>query len=90
MASTLISGEREALLVDPPLTLKQGHELAAWIKSAIPDKKLSIAHGHGDHYFALTSCQEHFPDIHVVATSTPIKHTEQQAEPNHYKTHRGT
>ena len=35
MASTLIHGEKEALLVDPPLTQKQGQELAAWIKTVV-------------------------------------------------------
>jgi len=49
MASNLISDEREALFVDPPLTLQKGHELAVWIKSALPDKKLFITHDPGDH-----------------------------------------
>ena len=93
MASTLISGEKEAVLVDPPLTLQQGHELAAWIKSVIPDNRLAtifITDGHGDHYFALTSLLEHFPNARVVATSATIRHMKEQVEPHYYRTYWGT
>lgn len=34
MTSTLISGDKEAVLVDPRLTIEQGREPAAWIKKS--------------------------------------------------------
>jgi len=87
MASTLISGEKEAILIDPPLTIKQGNELAAWIKGVLGDKKLTtiyITHGHGDHYFALRSLLKHFPNAKAYATKATMKHMEKQVEPKFY------
>ena len=83
MASTLISGDKEAILVDPPLTIKQGTELALWIKGVIPDKTLKfifITHCHGDHYFALTEILRHFPQARAVATAAVVKLMYGQAE----------
>ena len=83
MASTLISGDKEAILVDPPLTIKQGTELAVWIKETIPDKTLKtifITHCHGDHYFSLSELLRHFPQVRAVATAAVVKHMSSQAE----------
>jgi glyoxylase-like metal-dependent hydrolase (beta-lactamase superfamily II) len=88
MASTLIHGEKEAVLVDPPLTIDQGNELAAWIKTVMPNKKLTtvfITHGHGDHYFAITPLLRHFPGARAVATPAVLEHMEQQVEPQFYQ-----
>jgi glyoxylase-like metal-dependent hydrolase (beta-lactamase superfamily II) len=88
MASTLISGEKEAMLIDPPLTIKQGNEISAWIKGVLgPKKKLTtiyITHGHGDHYFAATTVLKHFPDAKVFATKATLQHMAQQIEPEYY------
>ena len=87
MATTLIHGDREAVLVDPPLTRHQAHDLALWIKSVIPSKTLTtvfITHGHGDHYFALGPLLHHFPHARAVATPATIEHMAQQEEPEFY------
>lgn len=89
MASTLIHGEKEAILVDPPLTVEQGHQLATWIKGVIgpQNKRLTtvfITHGHGDHYFALSSLLKHFEGVKAVATAATVKHLAQQLEPEFY------
>ncbi|MCJ1404185.1 hypothetical protein MMC11_007410 [Xylographa trunciseda] len=87
MATTLIHGDKEAVLVDPPLTKAQADDLALWIKSIIPNKTLTtifITHGHGDHYFALGPLLQHFPHARAVATSATIAHMAQQEEPEFY------
>ena len=87
------SQERKKPYWSTPPTITQGHELAAWIKSVIPNKNLTtvfITHGHGDHYFTLTSLLEHFPDARVVETPATIKHMAQQVEPNYYNAYWGT
>ncbi len=87
MASTLISGEKEAMLIDPPLTINQGHELAAWVKGVLGDKKLTIiyiTHGHGDHYFALGPLLEHFPEAKAYATKATMELMKGQVEPEFF------
>jgi len=88
MASTLISGDKEAVLIDAPLTIQQGHDISAWIKGVLgPNKKLStiyITHGHGDHYFAVTTILKRFPDAKIYATKATREHLAQQAEPEYY------
>src|SRR5215510_2187201 len=56
ITATLISGERDAVLVDPLMTMEQGRALADWV--AASGKNLTtvyITHGHGDHWFGLGS-----------------------------------
>ena len=56
ISATLISGERDAVLVDALLTVGQAHDLAEWI--AAHGKNLMavyITHGHGDHWFGLST-----------------------------------
>jgi hypothetical protein len=50
ISSTLISGERDAVLVDTPITVEQARALANWV--AASGKNLTTiytTHGHGDH-----------------------------------------
>ena len=87
MASTLISGEKEAILIDPPLTIKQGDEIAAWIKQVLGKKQLTniyITHGHGDHYFALGPLLKHFPNAKAYATKATMEHMKGQIEPQFF------
>ena len=51
-ASTLILGNRDAVLTDPGLTSEQARVLGDWV--ATHDRNLTdifITHGHGDHWF---------------------------------------
>jgi glyoxylase-like metal-dependent hydrolase (beta-lactamase superfamily II) len=53
-SATLISGQRDAVLVDTFLTSEQAKTLAAWV--AASGKNLTaiyVTHGHGDHFFGL-------------------------------------
>jgi glyoxylase-like metal-dependent hydrolase (beta-lactamase superfamily II) len=88
MASTLISRDKEAILIDPPLTIKQGHEVSEWIEGVLgPTKNLTtiyITHGHGDHYFAASAILKHFPHVKIYATKGTIEHMAQQIGPDFY------
>src|ERR1700730_9331197 len=68
MASTLIYGARDAVLVDAFMTVKQANALADWVASK--DKNLLtiyITHGHGDHWFGIGTLLERFPNAKAVA-----------------------
>ncbi len=82
ISSTLISGERDAVLVDAPITVEQARSLANWI--AASGKNLTTiyaTHGHGDHFFGATTVLERFPNARFVARPEVIKIMRQQASP---------
>ncbi len=57
ISSTLIYGERDAVLVDAFITVEQSRALANWV--AASGKNLTTiyaTHGHGDHFFGARSC----------------------------------
>ena len=82
IASTLIYGRRDAVLVDAFMTIKQAADLVEWISAS--GKNLTtiyITHGHGDHWFGIGTLLERFPNAKVVATSDVIKVMRQHASP---------
>jgi glyoxylase-like metal-dependent hydrolase (beta-lactamase superfamily II) len=71
--STLISGERDAVLVDALLTTDEGRRLAKWVRDA--GKRLSavfITHGHGDHFFGAGPLLDAFPDAPLLASDQRV------------------
>ncbi|KPI40162.1 uncharacterized protein AB675_11347 [Cyphellophora attinorum] len=88
-AFTLIHDATSAILIDSPATLAQGHELAAWIKSTIPGKKLRgvmVTHGHGDHFFASPQVLSEVGDgsSKIYVDGKVLEHMRQQYEPEFY------
>ena len=82
MASTLIHGLRDAVLVDAFMTVKQANELTNWV--AASGKNLTtiyITHGHGDHWFGIGTVLERFPNARAVATPDVVKVMRQHASP---------
>ena len=74
VTSTLISGARDAILVDAQFTLSDGARVADWIQQS--GKRLTtvfITHGHPDHYFGLAPILAKFPDAKVIATPRVIE-----------------
>jgi len=81
-SSTLIYGERDAVLVDTFLTIDQGIELADQVAAA--GKHLThvyITHGHGDHFFGINALERRFPGVQVVATDSVVDRMASQFEP---------
>jgi glyoxylase-like metal-dependent hydrolase (beta-lactamase superfamily II) len=81
-SATLISGERDAVLVDTFLTIEQSDDLVQWV--AASGKNLTtiyVTHGHGDHFFGLAALLDRFPGARAVATSGVVQVMRQQASP---------
>src|SRR2546428_2573733 len=82
ISSTLISGERDAVLVDTPITVEQARVLTNWV--AARGKNLTTiyaTHGHGDHFFGASTVLERFPGARFVARPEVIEIMRQQASP---------
>lgn len=82
ITATLISGDRDAILVDPLMTIEQGRAVADWV--AASEKNLTtvyITHGHGDHWFGLSVIRERYPDARAVATVGVVEHMRAQVSP---------
>lgn len=66
--STLIAGDKDAVLVDAQFTLPDAHRLVAMILES--KKNLTtvyITHFHPDHYFGLAAIKQAFPKAQLVA-----------------------
>jgi glyoxylase-like metal-dependent hydrolase (beta-lactamase superfamily II) len=82
ISSTLISGERDAVLVDTPITVEQARALANWVVTSGKNLRTIYAtHGHGDHFFGTSTVLERFPGARFVARPDVIKVMRQQASP---------
>src|SRR5687768_2585666 len=66
--STLVAGERDAILIDAQFTLADAHRLVAMI---LESKKtltaVYVTHFHPDHYFGLGVIQQAFPKAKLIA-----------------------
>ena len=73
MASTLIYGMRDAVLVDAFMTVKQANALADWVAGRGTNlTTIYITHGHGDHWFGAGTVLERFPNAKAVATPNVV------------------
>jgi glyoxylase-like metal-dependent hydrolase (beta-lactamase superfamily II) len=82
ISSTLIFGDTDAVLVDPPMTIEQTERVAQWIADS--DKRLKhiyITHGHGDHWFGTAPLLRRFPDASVFASPGTIEVMRYHASP---------
>jgi len=87
ISSTLISGERDAVLVDTPITVEQSRALADWVVASGKNLTTIYAtHGHGDHFFGTSTILERFPGARFVARPEVIKVMRQQASPESLET----
>ncbi len=75
--STMISGERDMLVIDPQFSLSEAHRLAAEILESRKNLTLIyVTHPHPDHFFGLAVLKQAFPNARIVAlpaTANAIK-----------------
>jgi len=71
--STLVAGDKEAVLIDAQFSLADAHHLIAQL---LESKKtlttVYVTHGHPDHYFGLVAIKQAFPGAKLVATPATI------------------
>ena len=80
VASTLVYGERDAVLVDPPFTYEQVDRVGDWIeRSGKQMTAVYATHGHGDHWFGADHLRQRFPGATAYATNGTIAMMHQQA-----------
>jgi glyoxylase-like metal-dependent hydrolase (beta-lactamase superfamily II) len=82
ISATLISGQHDAVLVDPLMTIEQGMAVADWVSTT--GKNLTtvyVTHGHGDHWFGVGAVRERFPSVRAVATPAVVEGMRKSAAP---------
>ena len=71
--STLISGDRDAILVDALLTTSEGERLAAWVhNTGKRPRAIFVTHGHGDHFFGAGPVLDAFPGAQLMACDQQV------------------
>ena len=71
--STMISGDKDMLVIDPQFTLSEAHHLAAEI--LLSKKNLTtiyVTHAHPDHLFGLAVLHQAFPNAKIVALPATV------------------
>lgn len=77
VTSTLITGDRSAVLIDAQFTLADGKKVAEAVKAS--NKALTtvfVTHWHPDHYFGFAAIKEVFPDAKLVALPATVAEIE--------------
>jgi glyoxylase-like metal-dependent hydrolase (beta-lactamase superfamily II) len=76
--STLVSGQKDAILIDAQFTLADGKRVADAIKAT--GKTLTtvyVTHSHPDHYFGFAPVKEAFPSAKLVALPATVTEIQQ-------------
>ena len=72
--STMISGEKDMLVIDPQFSLSEAHKLAAEILESKKNLALIyITHPHPDHLFGLAVLKQAFPNAKIVALPATVE-----------------
>ncbi len=62
VTSTLVAGDRDAVLIDAQFTWSDARRLAERIEASAKNlTTVYVTHGHPDHYWGFTTLYEHFP-----------------------------
>src|SRR6266853_4713539 len=85
ISATLISGQRDAVLVDALMTVEQAHALVEWVEAH--GKHLTtiyLTHGHGDHFFGIGLLKQRFPDAQAVARPDIVEAMRHELDPPYF------
>jgi len=75
VSSTLVSGEKEAILIDAQFSVKDGEQLVEKIKASGKTlKEIIITSGDPDFYFGLEPILQAWPQVKVVASPKVVEH----------------
>jgi glyoxylase-like metal-dependent hydrolase (beta-lactamase superfamily II) len=81
VASVIVSGKTDAVLIDAQFTLEDAEKVAGEIKKS--GKKLTtiyVSHGDPDFYFGLEVFKKYFPEVTVYAAAATIEHIKATAQ----------
>ena len=81
VASVIVSGKTDAVLIDAQFTLADAEKVAQQIK--ISGKKLTtiyVSHGDPDFYFGLEVFKKYFPEVTVYAAPATVEHIKATAQ----------
>ncbi|MEZ2337927.1 MBL fold metallo-hydrolase [Mucilaginibacter sp. RCC_168] len=81
VASVIISGKTDAVLIDAQFTLADAEKVAQEIKNS--DKKLTtiyVSYGDPDFYFGLEVFKKYFPEVTVYAAPATVEHIKATAQ----------
>ncbi len=74
VTSTLVSGEKDAVLIDTQFTLSEARRLAARVLESKKNlKTIFITHAHPDHFFGLEVLKAQFPNAEVITTQSALE-----------------
>lgn len=81
VASVIISGQKDVVLIDAQFTLENAEKIAKKIMDS--GKKLTsiyISHGDPDFYFGLEVFKKHFPEVTAYASPATVEHIKKTAQ----------
>jgi len=81
VASVIVSGTTDAVLIDAQFTLADAEKVAEQIKKS--GKKLTtiyVSHGDPDFYFGLEVFKKYFPEVTVYASQATVEHIKATAQ----------
>src|SRR5215212_3905892 len=81
VASVIVSGKTDAVLIDAQFTLAEAEKVAQEIKNS--GKKLTaiyVSHGDPDFYFGLEVFKKYFPEVTAYALPSTIEHIKATAQ----------
>ncbi|MBB5639435.1 glyoxylase-like metal-dependent hydrolase (beta-lactamase superfamily II) [Pedobacter cryoconitis] len=81
VASVIVSGKTDAILVDAQFTLPDAEQVVAELKKTGKNlKAVYISHGDPDFYFGLEVIKKYYPEVTVFATAQTVDHIKATAQ----------